>query len=177
MNAPAKITDFAKDLADSLEATDSHLVWEAIKQHFPSALQTHKCHEKNDRLGADILLEMEGGEVARIDLKTRKKDFSHGKRSDIDIALEITYGSKPGWAIKPSIADYFLFVCMDTGRSACFPASQLQRATIRNGDAWLDRCKSLVTRTAGHYGAISSQAVVVPSHIVAEAIRRLDMGA
>lgn len=177
MNTFSPITNFAKDLADSLTATESPLVWDAIKQHFPSALQAHKCHEKNDKLGADILVEMEGGEVIRIDLKTRKKDFAYGKRDDIDIALELTYGSKPGWATKPTIADYYLFVCMDTGRSACLPASQLHLATLRNGDAWLERCKSLLTRTAGYYGAITSQAVIVPSYIVAEAIRHLESGA
>lgn len=176
MNAPIKVTDFAKDLAESHSATFSPVVWDAIKRHFPSALKAHQCHVENDKRGADVIVELMGEKPVMVDLKTRKKDYAKN-RSDIDVVIELTYGNKPGWANKETLADYYLYVCMDTGRSACFPAKELQEAAARHSSTWCDSFKHFVTHTASYYGATCSQAVVVPAHVVAEAIQQINWGA
>jgi hypothetical protein len=129
------ITDFHKDLAESHKATSSPLVWEAITRHFPDALNAHPCHLENDKRGADVIIELNGKKPVMVDLKTRKKDYAK-RRSDIDVVIELTYGNKAGWAAKDTLADYILFVCMDSGRSACFPAPELRQATARHSEAW-----------------------------------------
>lgn len=174
MNAPAKITDFASDLAFSHAATETETVWDAVKMHFPSALQIHKCHPENDKRGADIYVELDGGDVVRVDIKVRRKDFSFGKRSDVDVAVELTYNGRQGWAVKETIADRFLVVCTDTGRSACFDADLFRLAVLRHAESWCQAYRVLENFTGGNGRTASSTSVIVPASVITEAIRRLD---
>lgn len=172
--APAKITDFANDLAFSHAATETELVWNAVKTHFPSALQIHKCHLENDKRGADIYVELIGGDAVLVDIKVRRKDFSFGKRNDIDVAVELTYNDGPGWACKETIAERFLIVCSDTGRSACFDAGMFQAAVARHAEHWCQQFRVLENFTGGFGRLASSTSVIVPEGIIAQAIRHLD---
>jgi hypothetical protein len=177
MNARLPITNFKNDLAESHTATSSPIVWKAITRHFPGALNAHQCHVENDKRGADVIIELNGEKPVMVDLKTREKDFSYGRRDDIDVVIELTYGNKPGWATKETLADYYLFVCKDTGRSACFPAPELRQATVRHSEAWASTFKQLATITGGQYSNVVSHAVVVPANVVAQAIQLCDEGA
>ena len=139
--------------------------------------KSHQCHVENDKRGADVIIELNGEKPVMVDLKTREKDFSYGRRDDIDVVIELTYGNKPGWATKETLADYYLFVCKDTGRSACFPAPELRQATVRHSEAWASTFKQLATITGGQYSNVVSHAVVVPANVVAQAIQLCDEGA
>lgn len=176
MNAPAKITDFASDLAASHEATFSEAVLSAVKSHFPNMLKVIPCHQKNDRMGADAIIELHGEKPVLVDFKIRSRDFAKD-REDIDLAIELTSGSNAGWALKETLADFYMFVCLDTGRSACFETAPFKQAVERHHEAWSAFCKAIDTYTAGRYGNMVSRAVIVPACTVQKAIDSLDWGA
>lgn len=171
-----KISDFNADLIASIEAEKNHLVALAIQKHFPDSLVAHRCHIENDKLGADLIIERLGNKPVLIDLKTRKKDYAK-HRPDIDIALELTNGNNLGWAIKKPFAEYFLFVCMDTGRSACFKSHELRNALERHAEFWATQFRTFETATNGQYGTFYSKAIVVPASVIETAIAHLDEGA
>lgn len=175
MSDRPRITDFAADLAASHKATSSPIVWEAITRHFPGALNAHPCHVENDKRGADVIIELNGQKPVMVDLKTRGKDYAK-HRNDIDVVLELSYGNRPGWAAKETLADYYLFVCMDSGRSACFQAHELHQVTARHSHEWASTYKQLATITGGQYGNVVSHAVAVPANVIAQAIRFPERG-
>lgn len=170
MNARLPIaTDFHKDLAASHAALSNPFIWDAIATHFDGALSAYPCHVENDKQGADLIIELLGEKPVLVDLKLRRKDYAT-HRGDIDVALELTYDGRPGWAAKRTLADFYLFVCLDTGRSACFRASDLHRVVVAHSAAWAKQYGSKKTCTAGTHRNVMSDFIPVPATVVEMAI-------
>jgi hypothetical protein len=105
-----------------------------------------------------------------VDLKIRSVDYGWKQSRSMDVALEINYGGAPGWAMKSTATDAYLFVCTDTGRSAAFKADELREALEQNLMEWTRRYKTLMTRTASYSGEpIASQAICIPADVLKSA--------
>lgn len=165
-----KVTDFRRDLAASMDAERNPLVLAAIRQWFPRHLAVHRAHKENDYLGVDVWIEQPMARMTAVDLKIRSVDYAAKKSQPMDVALEISYGSGPGWALKATATETYLFVCTDTGRSAAFDADRLREALEINLDSWRGRYRTLTTKTASYSGEpVESTAICIPANVLAAA--------
>lgn len=162
-----RITDFRADLAQSkLDENDPDIV-SALRKWFPDFLQAHPAHPENDRLGIDRIIERRGGKLTGVDLKIRDEDFGAKRGRPMDCALELTYGHGPGWAMRSTAAQAYLFYCKDTKRSAAFRAGELHAALQANLKEWQAQFKVLTTKTHGKHGRIvESTCVCVPEDVL-----------
>jgi hypothetical protein len=165
------VTSFVKDLAASELAEKNPLVRKAINSHFPDCLAIHPAHQENDKLGVDAWVERRRAVMTPIDVKLRARDYGHQYGRPLDVAVEISFGNGPGWALKQGSAEYVVVVATDTGRSAAFRADELRRALVMNQDAWTATYKTTTTLTAAFNGGadIPSQVVFVPVTVLAAA--------
>lgn len=170
-NKPTKITRFGTDFDASRLAEKHSTVTAALRDCFPGALQSHRAHPQNDQLGVDVWLEYPGARMVRVDLKIRKTDYGARHGAPLDIVLEITFGDKPGWAMKETKADGYLFVCTDTGRAAAFSAKLLRLALEHNLADWSQRFQTIETASEAFNGGdpIISKALVVPANVLTAA--------
>jgi hypothetical protein len=170
--AQSKVTDFRRDLAASMDAERNPLVLAAIRQWFPRHLAVHRAHKENDYLGVDVWVEQPMARMTAVDLKIRSIDYAWKKSQPMDVALEINYGNGPGWAVKSTATDVYLFVCTDTGRSAAFDAGPMREALEINLDLWRGKYKMLTTWTGSYAGEpVQSTALCVPSDVLEAACR------
>jgi hypothetical protein len=168
------VTDFKRDLAAAMDAESNPLVQAAIRQWFPRCLAVHRAHKENDCLGVDVWVEQPLARMTAVDLKIRSIDYGARQSRPMDAALEISYGKAPGWAMKSTATDVYLFVCIDTGRSAAFHADRLRDALAFNLDEWRGRFKTLTTMTASYSGkAVESKAICIPVDVLTAACQAL----
>lgn len=167
---PMKVTDFRQDLLAAMDAENNPLVQAAIRKWFPDCLAVHRAHKANDCLGIDVWIERPLARMTGVDLKIRSVDYGWKQSKPMDVALEINYGGAPGWAMKSTATDTYLFVCTDTGRSAAFKADELREALEQNLGEWMGRYKTLTTRTASYSGEpVASQAICIPADVLKSA--------
>jgi hypothetical protein len=164
-------SDFYNDFAASRQAENHPTVVAALRDAFPAALQVHRAHQQNDQLGVDVFLEYSGARMYRVDLKIRRIDYAARRGAQMDIVLELTFGDAPGWAMRTTKAEGYLFVCMDTGRSAAFAAEAVRLALEHNLPDWSSRFKVIETETKAFNGGppIISKAIIVPSDVLTAA--------
>lgn len=171
---PMKVTNFKQDLFAAMDAENNPLVQAAIREWFPQCLAVHRAHKENDCLGVDLWVEQPMARMTAVDLKIRAVDYGAMRSRPMDAVLELSYGNAPGWAMKSTATDVYLFVCTDTGRSAAFKAARLRDALAFNFDEWRRRFKTLTTMTASYSGsAVESKAICVPVDVLAEACEAL----
>lgn len=169
--------DFHQDLANSLDDETHPAVLAALPACFPGLLRVHRAHPENDLLGVDLWLEFAGAYTRRLDIKARKTDFGLLCGGPIDCVLEISVGDRPGWAVKESKTDFYLFVCLDSGRAVAFAAADVRQALKVHRADWMKRFKNV--RPATDFGngrsAVSSLAIAVPADVLQAAIQQLGM--
>ncbi len=165
--ARSKVTDFRRDLAASMDAESNPLVLAAIRQWFPDCLKVHRAHKENDCLGIDVWVERPMAKMVGVDLKIRNVDFAWKQSQPMDVVLELSYGNRPGWAMKSTATQTYLFVCIDTGRSAAFDAGPMREALENNLDNWRRKYKMLTTRTGSYAGGtVDSVAICIPCDVL-----------
>lgn len=165
-----RVTDFKKDLLAAMDAEKNPLVQAAIRKWFPDCLAVHRAHKANDCLGIDVWIERPLARMVGVDLKIRSVDYGWKESKPMDVALEIDYGNAPGWAMKSTATDTYLFVCNDTGRSAAFKADELREALEQNLVSWARRYKTLTTKTASYAGdPVESRAICIPADVLKSA--------
>lgn len=174
-----RTTNFGDDFAASRNAENHPSVAAALRDCFPAALQVHRAHKQNDQLGIDVFLEYPGGRMYPIDYKIRRVDYAARRGAPMDILLEISFGDKPGWALKPTKAQGFLFVCLDTGRAAAFAAEAVRLALERNLPDWSSSFKTIDTATSAFDGGepIISKALIVPADALTAACEQVRVSA
>lgn len=170
-----RITSFGADYDASRRAEKHPAVIAALRDCFPAALQIHRAHQQNDQLGVDVWLEYPGARMCRVDLKIRKDDYGARRGAPMDVLLEISFGDQPGWAMKETKADAYLFVCTDTGRAAAFSAKCVRLAVERNLTDWSARFKTIETATSAFDGGapIISKALIVPADVLTAACEQV----
>jgi hypothetical protein len=173
-----KITKFGADFDASRRAEKNPVVIAALRDCFPAALQVHRAHQQNDQLGIDVWIEYPGARMYSVDLKLRKTDYAARRGAPLDIVLEISFGDGPGWATKPTKAQGYLFVCLDTGRAAAFAAEAVCLALEQNLADWSSRFKIIETATEAFDGGapIISKAIIVPVDVLTEACEKVRAG-
>lgn len=164
-------SNFFDDFAASRRAEKNPVVIAAIRDAFPGALQFHRAHQQNDQAGVDLFLEYPGARMYRIDLKIRKIDYAARRGAPLDVVLELTFGDGPGWAMRPTKAEGYLFVALDTGRCAAFAAEVVRFVLERNLPDWSQRFKTIETETAAFDGGppIPSKAIIIPADVLTAA--------
>jgi hypothetical protein len=169
--------NFHQDLAASLAAEEHPAVLAAFATCFPDALKIHRAHPENDQLGVDAWVEYPGARMVRVDLKIRKTDFGLRTGGHVDCVLEISVGDRPGWAMKSSKTDVYMFVFLDSGRAVAFGAADVRQALKVHRADWMKRFK--VVRPPTDFGngrsAVSSLAIAVPADVLQAAIQQLGM--
>lgn len=170
-----RITTFGDDFAASRRAEKNPVVIAALRDCFPAALQVHRAHQQNDQVGVDVWLEYPGARMFSVDLKLRKTDYAARRGAPLDIVLEISFGDEPGWATKPTKAQGYLFVCLDTGRAAAFAAEAVRLALEQNLADWSSRFKTIETATSAFDGGapIISKALIVPVDVLTAACEQV----
>ena len=165
------VTDFHADLKAATAAEGHPAVLAAIRARFPNSLAVYRAHKENDLLGVDIWIEQKLGVITACDLKIRSIDYGAIRGRALDAVLEISYGNNDGWALKSGRTDAYLFVCLDTGRSAAFKADDLRAALTANLSIWRTQYKPIFTKTSSGRGYIESEAIAVPVDVLAAAIK------
>lgn len=170
-----RTTTFGDDFDASRRAENHPTVIAAVRDAFPGALQVHRAHKQNDQLGIDVWLEYPGARMYGVDLKIRRIDYAARRGAPMDIVLELTFGDAPGWAMRPTKADGYLFVALDTGRAAAFAADALGLALLHNLPDWSGRFQIIETATEAFNGGapITSRAIIVPSDVLTAACEQV----
>ena len=149
-------------------------------RHIPQALDVHKAHQENDRIGCDLFVQCRHGRHVTVDCKIRSKDFARqvaGKGNELtwindDYALEIWSVKEQqvvGWTRDPNkITDYVLWYWVDTQRIAMLPFSQLYQVFHNHWEQWSEQYGSHTQFTPD--GNYHSECVFVPRHAVWKAI-------
>ena len=127
------VHNFQADLSRSHRAAQSPL-WEDIyRLAFP---EFHSLAFVEDRAlqrqGVDRLITLSSGRVVKVEEKQRNREYQ-------DILLEIWsvwQQRKEGWAVKPSVSDYLLYVFNPSHRCYLLPFDDLRRVTRANAKDW-----------------------------------------
>lgn len=168
-----RVTDFNKDLNTSRANTRHSVVARALREAFPRLLATHEAHPRNDRAGVDVWLELPGIQPQGCDLKIRSRDYGKQAGEAVHCVLELTDHDGPGWAVRNSLANWLLFVCLNSGRWARFAHADVVLACLRWRNDFLrhPRCTPMETITKGRDGKPrASMAVAVPADVLQRAI-------
>jgi hypothetical protein len=170
-----RTTDFSHDFTASRQAEGNPVVRAALRDAFPAALQVHRAHQQNDQLGIDVWLEYPGARMFGVDLKIRRTDYAARRGAPMDVVLELTFGDAPGWAMRPTKAEGYLFVALDTGRAAAFAADAVRRTLAHNLPDWSGRFQIIETSTEAFNGGapITSRAIIVPSDVLTAACEQV----
>ncbi len=165
------VRNFHDDLALSDRPDVVQSIIAACFRHWPELRSVWRAHPDNDILGIDYFLEFPNGQTERLDAKIRRRDFSltgDDRNACIELLANTTTG-KIGWSLDSTkLADWILFVYLDSGRSYAYNARQLRAAVRRYLPDLKARGEPSLQRTGGY----ASQSLFVSHENLSRAIER-----
>lgn len=151
----SKLTVFDDDKAFSESEENDRGIRIALMRKFPYCLGITKAHNKNDRLGADYILEFAHCQFRTVDVKTRRDDWTDRDEKKQVAIIEIVSNTKTsakGWSVDPEkITDWIMYFYPTTGRAWFYPADQLRAGVTANLDSLRSRGKPIAGQGTGNY--------------------------
>ena len=157
------VHNFRADLARSHRAAQSPLWNDIYGLAFPDFHS--QVIEKDlalQRQGVDRLITLTSGRVVKVEEKQRYEEWP-------DILLEMWSDKehrKKGWAAKPSVSDYLLYIFNPSHRCYLYPFDELLRVTRVNAEDWLGAYGWKKSPNIGY----ETWSIPVPFHVLKNSI-------
>ena len=155
---------FKDDLAYSHTEADKEYWLKIYRKAFPTleSIEDNREDGPTQRGGIDKTVILKNGKRIGIDEKIRRI----ANTGDIMLEYQSSPGS-PGWAEKPLLCDYIVYIFLPSGLAHYLPVIQLQSVWQKNKEVWLNKYSTRSAKNEGY----STLNCPVPTNILYQAIQ------